>query len=578
MCLSTKFFRDRLLVLCGKAPSAEGQRRCFREWIRIAEQATEFLWAHARLSLPKKNKTTRDQGKVLVLGGQQLPANIESTLRKGPKFACEPELSPPEKVSLSRSISRWVTKDFRPRCVTECVDVIARTVPQSNKSDNLTGVSRFFVKHELRLVTADKEGFFVVVPQELYAQKAKTAIDKNFVPKITNLKKVKKTAIDLLEKFGLERLASGVKHTKGLHLDIFFSAKTHKPEVPFRAIISEKGTWQYTVSTFLHNVLSSVRLDDPFLIRHSEEIVAFLTENNPGKCSAISVDVKDLFYSLPQSELLRCVKEALTLNNDEFRFTQDCGMPVESFLELLLFYLGNTVVKWGSSMYVQKSGVCIGSKVAPVLSDIYLSRINRKLQNNLEDLAVAKKPLLEYSACHSKLVKQGIAYSTLRSAITKSCPHNMQQSFSQQIERLGKAGYPVHLLSLTCEKLVKWVKSPGKKQEKQCNTGIVYQIPLECRKAYTGQSGRCINIRLKEHKHSLNNPNASHLAAHCFDCGCKPFFEDTKILSRHRCQTTREIIEASHIKRLGDNCVSHASLSLLDCEFQYLRNTCTNLK
>ncbi|XP_075539153.1 uncharacterized protein LOC142573775 [Dermacentor variabilis] len=348
--------------------------------------------------------------------------------------------------------------------------------------------------------------------------------------------KVKKTAIDLLEKFGLERLASGVKHSKGLHLEIFFSAKTHKPEVPFRAIISEKGTWQYAVSTFLHNVLSSVRLNDPFLIRHSEEIVAFLTENNPGKCSAISVDVKDLFYSLPQSELMCSVKEALTLNNDEFRFTQDCGMPVESFLELLLFYIGNTVVKWGSSMFVQKSGVCIGSKVAPVLSDIYLSRVNRKLQNNLKELAVhtfryvddylvfcsrdnytkkatdilkvfrecggglgftleiiqgnmlqfldlcltfqdehvcwhysprAKKPLLKFSSCHSKLVKQGIAYSTLRSAITKSCPHNMQQSFSQQIERLGKASYPVHLLSLTCEKLVKWVKSPGKKQEKQ---------------------------------------------------------------------------------------------------------------
>ncbi|XP_075534766.1 galactosylceramide sulfotransferase-like [Dermacentor variabilis] len=43
------------------------------------------------------DKTARDQGKVLVLGGQQLPASIESTLRKGPKFACEPDFSPPEK-------------------------------------------------------------------------------------------------------------------------------------------------------------------------------------------------------------------------------------------------------------------------------------------------------------------------------------------------------------------------------------------------------------------------------------------------------------------------------------------------
>lgn len=136
----------------------------------------------------------------------------------------------------------------------------------------------------------------------------------------------------LLEQFGLERLASGVKKSKGLYLDIFSNAKTHRPDVPFRAITSEKGTWQYIVSTFLNNVLTSVSLQDPFLIRHSEDIVVFLTKNNPGKCSAISVDVKDLFYLLPQKELMCSVKEVVTLFNDELWFTQHSGMPLEPFL------------------------------------------------------------------------------------------------------------------------------------------------------------------------------------------------------------------------------------------------------
>lgn len=261
----------------------------------------------------------------------------------------------------------------------------------------------------------------------------------------------------------------------------------------------------------------------------------------------------------------------------------------------------------------------------------------------------AQKPLLDFSSCHSKLVKQGIVYSALRSAIAKSCTHCMQQSFSQQLDRLKKAGYPAHLLSLTCEKLSKWVKGAAKKQqEKQkkerfavvpyvhklshglrnvasrydvntvfsaprklsrmcpiikrklerggvkrrkndcgvrhvsplthCDTGIVYHIPLKCGKAYIGQSARCLNIRLNEHQHSLNNPNASHLASHCFTCGCRPLFEDTKVLSRHKCQTTREIIEAFHIKRLGETCVSQASLSLSEGEFQYLLSTCVSAK
>lgn len=37
----------------------------------------------------------------------------------------------------------------------------------------------------------------------------------------------------------------------------------------------------------------------------------------------------------------------------------------------------------------------------------------------------------------------------------------------------------------------------------KCRIGVVYRLPLTCGNIYIGQTGRCINICLKEHQHSL---------------------------------------------------------------------------
>lgn len=80
------------------------------------------------------------------------------------------------------------------------------------------------------------------------------AVEKNF--KLVNEKasKTKKHALALLERLTLERLYSGVKAAKGLELQIFFTAKTHKAEVPFRAIVTERNSWQHAVWVFYRSI------------------------------------------------------------------------------------------------------------------------------------------------------------------------------------------------------------------------------------------------------------------------------------------------------------------------------------
>lgn len=123
--------------------------------------------------------------------------------------------------------------------------------------------------------------------------------------------------------------------------------------------------------------------------------------------------------------------------------------------------------------------------------------------------------------------------------------------------------------------------NPGARETRTCTTkhrnkfvpcvqGVVYSLPLSCGKRYIGQTGRCLNERLKEHAYSVSSTVSGHLGIHCRDCGCVPEFHLCAVVKRHRDQLTREILEALEIAKLGDACVSRPSVALSEKEVVYL--------
>lgn len=112
-------------------------------------------------------------------------------------------------------------------------------------------------------------------------------------------------------------------------------------------------------------------MKDSFIIKNSQLIVEEL------RCAKF--DVVDLYYSLPQLELMKCVKECITEDNNKLNLQNECGLKVQTFLELLMFYLQSTLIFWEGKTMVQKARVCVGSKVAPVLSDIFLGKVDSRL-------------------------------------------------------------------------------------------------------------------------------------------------------------------------------------------------------
>lgn len=413
--------------------------------------------------------------------------------------------------------------------------------------------------------------------------------------------------------------------------------------------------------------------------------------------------------------MLHCVEESI----DRFgsvAFQNACCVPVDGFLELLSFYLKSTYVQFEGVPHLQKQGVCIGSCIAPVLSDLFLASCDRNLSAGLEasnavrvfryvddflivvncepdalerecanvltvfreglhpldltyelpvggqlrflDIRItfgndgvcwcyeprAKKPLLPYNSAHSKIVKRGIVTLCFKNALEKSCPHLTAASFYGQVERLQSAGYPAPVLTSVAEgllgglrgktqpradpmegrqkvavipymhqlshnlrkmaqrsnvkvvfsapnKLLKLCRlsDPEAVRGRHCNTkhrkayvecveGVVYKIPLRCNRFYVGQTGRCLNDRLREHANKVNNALDKkkkvidgYLAQHCHTCGCVPFLDRTAVVKKCSDRITREIIEAELIHRLGQACVSSPSLALTTKELDFLR-------
>lgn len=185
----------------------------------------------------------------------------------------------------------------------------------------------------------DKEGGFVIATEEEFSRKGLDAVTKNSrVESAVLPKKVKSGVAKFCEDLSLPDLKKSLQACKNDSLSLFFSVKTHKLEWPFRAIASSKGTWQRLLWRHLEKVLSFLPFEDPLLVRDSNDVCAFLNCCEGSSLSAFSVDVKNLFFSLPQAGLLKAVRDRI----DEVGvvpFQNKMGFSLGGFLELLRAYL-----------------------------------------------------------------------------------------------------------------------------------------------------------------------------------------------------------------------------------------------
>lgn len=132
--------------------------------------------------------------------------------------------------------------------------------------------------------------------------------------------------------------------------------------------------------------LRQLRLEDPFLVRSSREVIQKLEEGAWNGAYGFSLDVEDLYYNIPHEELFSAFSALLEKMEEygEVRLSSIvAGVKSDNFLELLNFYLHSTVVNFEDKFYVQRSGRCIGSSLAPILSEVFLDAFGKRVSKTI---------------------------------------------------------------------------------------------------------------------------------------------------------------------------------------------------
>lgn len=119
-------------------------------------------------------------------------------------------------------------------------------------------------------------------------------------------------------------------------------------------LCQKKKTWQIHLSTFLSHRLSLIQSDDPYEIKNSEQLIAHLQENEASVTSGFSIDIQDMYYLIPHTNLIAILRSTIEKQGTT-AFQNAAGINVDTFLELLGVYLNATVVVYQDQPMVQKT-------------------------------------------------------------------------------------------------------------------------------------------------------------------------------------------------------------------------------
>lgn len=246
-----RFYRDCLHSSIFSDDNLGRARQRWREFSRLLDQSAEACWTNVLGGLRRLVPRKKDAGnsyRIHCDGDIDLPEDVSSTLKLGPKFAVQPKRDAAELLTCVREVAKRVPEDDSVSCVAHGVNVVAKCGRQ--RSDvRLQRVATSLKDLGLCVLPADKEGGFAVLRHESFRAKANEAVLAVFKSdRKVSLKKVKCRAKQLCEQLNLMKTVKQIESSDNVSLEMFFSAKTHKMGCPFRVIVSEAGTWQRCVA------------------------------------------------------------------------------------------------------------------------------------------------------------------------------------------------------------------------------------------------------------------------------------------------------------------------------------------
>ena len=181
------------------------------------------------------------------------------------------------------------------------------------------------------------------------------------------------TAKDQINKHVYRFLNEGPRHPR---IPQFYGIpKIHKKYInlpPMRPIISQSSSLLSPSAQFIDHVLQPLAMSYPDYIQNSTTLTLHLQDTTvPDDAILVTVDVANLYPSIPQSECLSIIHAEM--HNKSHLFTFDPNF----ITRLLHININHNYFRFGHHTFQQIKGTAMGAAFSPTITNIFMSSIIR---------------------------------------------------------------------------------------------------------------------------------------------------------------------------------------------------------
>ena len=152
--------------------------------------------------------------------------------------------------------------------------------------------------------------------------------------------------------------------------------KVHKPDCPFRPIVSCIGTPLYSLSKYMCNILKYIVGKTESNIKNSSDFRSKITGLEvPENYKIVSFDVVSLFTNIDNNLVIKIIHKKW----DEIKKASKTKLSKSEFIEALELIINNCEFSFNGKLYKQKFGSPMGSPVSPMLANLVLENLEEEI-------------------------------------------------------------------------------------------------------------------------------------------------------------------------------------------------------
>jgi hypothetical protein len=356
-------------------------RISFNQADRISDAVREkhiskYNHASTKVNVIRKEdrRTTVLSNTVVNLSSHPLSEDERTVLNKGPNFVFAPKSVPVEAIitgveACLRKVSSETAEEIR----LDATNILRKAkAPKLNVAPSeIRALSRLRANRDLVILKADKGNATVVMDRNEYDVKVSALLNDGSysVLKRDPTGSIKRAVTDLIKMASIPEEDKKKLIPQNPRIPrLYCLPKVHKPNIPFRPIVSAIGSPTYNVSRYLATLLKPlVGQTDSFILNSSHFVQKLPNfQLSPGDI-LVSFDVESLFTKVPIMDTLDVLKDLFPTH----------GLPLD-VLPLIQKCLTSTYFQFRNVFYSQVTGTAMGSPLSPVIANIFMEDFEQK--------------------------------------------------------------------------------------------------------------------------------------------------------------------------------------------------------